>query len=520
MSEIGKQLIKSLEEALEWTKGDTALRTTTLAKNANGDIEVLEKTAERRIDKEPDGKQELDYGKEELDKDGKKMKVSVKEMVDEHEDLVDALESPSKKDDKKEAKKQKKELKEYKKKLTDPVNIDEEGSARNPKQPEPGDLSKTWSDLKKALSDEAFLDIREASGLAEEEEEEAQQEQQQEAPPEGGVEQEDMEAGEAAPEEMEDAEGQPEGEMSEGDEAEMLAEMTGEDPEQIQEELSPEEIEQKLIEALQEEGMSDDEIAHVIHGHGVPIVDPVDQSKIDLNSQKAEQGQANHDHDLSHKKRMSDMEADHKQRLQDAEYENKKKAYDLTDLENNHKRRMLELEYEQAKEDSQINDMDRIHKKRMLDLEYEYEQKQKELELEMKRKEMDIKMKQKADQAKDRHAQQKEVSAVRHEQRMKDVKADASKTSEAEKKGTMKKSDEEIDDLEKSAKLWSHNPKTGQINHPEHGAIAFKPHKEGIEIVHNGKSVGVHPDKGAAMSAAKDYMIGLHKPSVKVKSST
>ena len=445
MSKLGESLIKGLEEALAWHKGEIELRVT--------EVEALEKT---RVDKEPDGKQELDYGKEELDKDKKKKK---KKDEDFH-----------------------------------PVNIDETGEEKRPDAPQAGDLSKRWDDIKKSLdSDSAFLDVYEASGLADEEREE------QEAPPEGGVEEEDMEEGAAAEEEVADAEGDTAAEEYAEENPEM-AEMAED------EEAEP--SEEELIEALRAEGHDDAEIAFILHGHGAPTVDPVDQSKIAMNEMKSQHQQASHEHDLDHKKALSSMEREHKKRMQDLEYDEGSRKTSTVDDENEHKKRMLELEYEHQKETHEINKLDLEHKKRMLDLEYETAQKEKEIELKGKEQEMEIKLKDKENQAKQKMSQKQEIDGIKHQQKVRDAKRDAKQTSIKEREGK----------LEKSAKLWSHNPKTGQMNHPEHGSVAFSPHQEGIEIRHNGKSVGVHADKASALQAAKDYMVNLSKP-IKVGAS-
>jgi hypothetical protein len=119
---------------------------------------------------------------------------------------------------------------------------------------------------------------------------------------------------------------------------------------------SPEQIE----EMLRNEGYSDAEIAHIIHGHIVPEA-TIDNIKMDAE-------QAMSEHELDHKKRMND------------------------------------LDYDLATSEHETNGLDRDHKKRMLDLEYEYSKKEKEMELKHKEQELELKLqsqKEKADKAKD-----------------------------------------------------------------------------------------------------------------------
>ena len=148
-----------------------------------------------------------------------------------------------------------------------------------------------------------------------------------------------------------------------------------------QESPSPEELEQML----RDEGYSDAEIAHIIHGHIMPEA-TVDDIKVDAEKEMS-------DHELEHKKRMND------------------------------------LDYQLAASEQDTNELDKDHKQRLLDLEFEYAKKEKELEFEYKKKELDFKLE-----------NQKQKAAVKiKESSAKDIgksrRMDAAKTSKAERAG-------------------------------------------------------------------------------------
>lgn len=501
MSKFGSQLIKSLEEALSWTKGDMKLRTSVVEKSDTDGILVdhLEPNHKRvqqevdnvtkddvRVDKEPDGKQELDYGSEELDKDKKKKK----------------------------------------KKDFYPVDLDEDGNDKRTDPPQPGDLSKKWSEIKKALdSSTALLDMHEASGMADEEAEEKEQEAiaaQQEAPQEGEVTAEDMEHGQASEDEVSDQEG---GEA--GDENPEVAE----DQEDQEGEQSEEETAKIITDSLEEAGMDEMEIAHILEGHGLPIVDAVDQSKVAMNEQKGQQQQvehqqkndhqqANHESEIEHKRKMSDLEHGHKSRMQNIEFQEKNVLQEQSGMDNIHKQRMLDLEYKQEQDANRVNDLDLEHKQRMLDLEYESAKKEKDIELEAKKKELDLKVEHKHAAAKDKHAQGQEISGIKHEQKIKDAKRDAAQTSKDEKKGKLKKnfSIEELDSLSKSMKLWNTSYKNGNVHssHPEHGTVSVVKESNAFKIKHNGKVISTHDSAKVASHAAINHMVSIVKPYKKI----
>lgn len=257
------------------------------------------------------------------------------------------------------------------------------------KEPLKKDPKERWKQLKKNLDhDSAFLDLEE--------------EQQ--------IEQPEMEA---QPEEMTDQEAQPE--MAEPQDDEVMQEAEDQDPEAA---MDPEQSEQAIIQALQDEGYSEQEIAYIVHGHHAPDISETDSAKADATRQmadiKAQDAKAKSEHDLSHSKRMADHEHEHKKRMADVEYDahqNKKKE---ADLELDHKKRMLELEYEKAKKELDKQDPTEDIKRQQLELELDMKRKEKELELEYKKKELELKLKlqeQAAKQKADHAARQAEEDA-------------------------------------------------------------------------------------------------------------
>ena len=174
--------------------------------------------------------------------------------------------------------------------------------------------------------------------------------------------------------------------------------------------------EQEIIQALQQEGYSDAEIAHIVHGHILPQA-TIDDIKMDGEKEK-------HGQDLDHKKRMNDLD-----------YELKSKEHELNELDKDHKKRMLDVEYEQTKKNGGANDLDLEHKKRLLDLEYEQAKQEKELDIEYKKREMELKLQQAQKQAKHKMTMQAEKNKAQLVDHKKSLRQDAAKTSKAERAG-------------------------------------------------------------------------------------
>ena len=265
------------------------------------------------------------------------------------------------------------------------------------------DIKKKWKKLKKALdSDKAIMDMAEAQ----EEDDEEQPEEDPEATPEDGGEEAPEDGQQEQPEEVAPEEQPEEGEEGEED---------------------PHEVEQRLIQALKDEGHSDSEIAYIVHGH-TPHSPDEDEFGAQNEQMSGEQGRGNDQRD-------SDMDASHKQRMNDLEYDKAKSDVSDPETENNHKSRMLDVEYESAKKDIQAGDMDIDHKKRMLDLEYEKAKQEMEIELENKKKEADLKLRHAEDNAKHKLSMQRDQNKFKSEEAKKSRVQDAGKTSKKETKG-------------------------------------------------------------------------------------
>ena len=350
------------------------------------------------------------------------------------------------------------------------------------KEPLKKDPKKRWKELKKALDhNKAFLDLEEEMGDDEEqpqpEEQQPQQDdaaaalqqelggddmqQQQEQPAEDGA---DSEAVSAGPEE--------EGQMPE----EQAPELSPED-QQLQEEVESGEADpQELIDALKEEGYSDHEIAYIMHGQHAAEVDETKAAKadatramsdVDIENAKAqaELERAHQEqllaHEREHKKRMSDLEfeqaqkkhalvdqdAAHKQRMSDVEYQQAQQANPQA-LEQEHKKRMLDLEYEKAKKEAETSDgsegdaeankqmkMLEVEKKK---LELQLRKEEMKMELEFKKREHELKLKMMEQQLKEQAKQKQEIGGIKHEQKLKEAKNPPKKP--------LKKSEEEDDE--------------------------------------------------------------------------
>lgn len=317
---------------------------------------------ELRIDKEPDGKQELDYGKEELDKDEIEQAQSSNQIAQQ----------------------------EYER-----------------------DLRNRWKKLKKAMADDAFMDIEEAT--------QPEEEPAEEAPPEGN-----LEADAQDPSTGED--------MSDDELHQMLAGLEGGDEEVESDEAQGEgEIdseqdldddgtadadEESLEDLMQQLGYSEQEIAHTVHGHHFPDVDELQQAKTESENTKREgeltlrqleaeikqmEGALKNGHaerinqyDADHKKQLLELERDHTKRMKDLEYATAMRDHEATD-DIDHKKKLRDVELERAQKDIPGDKFDDTeHQKRMMDLEYEKAKREMELDLEIKKQQAELKMKQMA----------------------------------------------------------------------------------------------------------------------------
>lgn len=338
--------------------------------------------------------------------------------------------------------------------------IDEEADGKQEivegKEPLKKDPKARWKQLKKTLDHKsAFMNLEEElSGGDQPQEQGEEQDVQANGDLAGQMQQE------LSPEQSEEAE-QPEDDeqqeaeaVSPGDEEQQddqgAPELSPEDQEKVQQvedgELDP----QELIDALKEEGYSDQEIAYIVHGHHAPEVDPTKQAK-------AQATQAMSEHELDAAGKMAEIERQHalasmeqershKQRMSDLEYSDAQKQKSAIDMDQAHKQRMLDLEYERAKKETEVpaddggeletqKEMKRleVEKKR---LELKLREQEMKLELEFKQREHELKLKMMEQQLKEQAKQKSEISGIKHEQKLSDVKSPP-------KKKPLKKSEEE-----------------------------------------------------------------------------
>jgi hypothetical protein len=538
MSKLGQALIKGLQDALAYERGEIELRTSKLEKYEGTNREVAA----------PGGKMMRDgtcsigagetMGKEETEKCGERVEVTP--------------------DGKRE------------------LDVGDEALDKNPKKKTK--LAARWEEIKKGLDNQsAILDLDSLSEDEQEQPEEASGDASSQPNPDS-----DEDGGAVPDDEQEDPNARPEW-LPEGVEHEGEAE---EGEEESQDDEDAEAAEKEIEEALREMGHSDAEIRHIVHGHMVPQVDPVDRAKVEHESLKTQHDQQEHEKEMGirdeeskleneHDKRMKDVEyqraqkeagetdmaLEHKKRLQELEYNKAKEEASVNDakLESEHKKRLQDLEYEKAKAESSFNEakVEQDHKKRMLDLEYENAKKAKQLELEFKQKEYDMKLKHSEQLAQEKHKaameSAKEEAKMRvqekrmeMQQRSVDKKEDlklkakqsdddrklASKETaeqrakEKAKSSTVKKSDDEADDLQKAVG-WKHNKTmlNGQsissIAHPEHGVISVVPNEAGgFDMKHTGagvggggaKNLGSFKDPASLRGALTEYMGSLTGP--------
>ena len=141
----------------------------------------------------------------------------------------------------------------------------------------------------------------------------------------------------------------------------------------------------KVRQALLDEGYSEPEIAYIMHGQHSPAYDESKQAKahatygmaeVDMEAarKRAEgelsQSDAQHKAELETRLKQAGLDHSHAQRMKDLEYQHAAMQAPDPETEKNHKKRMLDLEYENAKSQSP-DSSDKEHQKRMMDLEYQ-----------------------------------------------------------------------------------------------------------------------------------------------------
>ena len=344
-----------------------------------------------------------------------------------------------------------KKLKEVEKK--DMIEITADGKQEIVEGNEPLKLKKKWKDLKKGLNNlDSIMDL----AAAQQPEEQPQPEEGEEQMDPEAMDQEqpmDDEAVEnTSPEDDEST--QPE--MEEGDESmdDEIPEDDEQSEEQPEEGGGDEDSEQKIIQALKDEGYGDPEIAYIVHGHHSPTYDESKEAKAhatyamaDVDTDNAKkQGEM----DLQTKQKQMELEHQHAMRMKDLEFQHAQMQSPDPETEKNHKKRMLDLEYDNAKAASP-DGSDKEHQKRMMDLEFQnasagapdpeiakqmqamdleerklaLEQRKAEmkLELEFKKKEHDMKLKLMEENMKMKAKQQSEHGKLKHSMKMQDAKS-------------------------------------------------------------------------------------------------
>jgi hypothetical protein len=343
------------------------------------------------------------------------------------------------------------------------------------KEPLKKDPKKRWLRLKKALDhNKAFMDLEGEMGEDEEAQPEAQLQPEQVPQGDPAAMQQAEQGGEeqAQPEEQPAQDGADSEAVSGGPEDMQPPE---EQPEEGNGDVQPDP--QELMDALKEEGYSDQEIAYIMHGHHAA---EVDESK----AAKADATRAMSEVDIDHAKRQADIEhshneqslaaeREHKKRMQDLEFEQAQKKHALVDQDAAHKQRMSDIEYQQAQQ-ANPQALEQEHKKRMLDLEYEKARKEAEapdgseddaevnkqmkqleiekkklelqlrreemkMELEFKKREHELKLKMMEQQIKEQAKQKGEISSIKHEQKLAEAKKPPAKK-------PLKKSEDEDDE--------------------------------------------------------------------------
>lgn len=303
-------------------------------------------------------------------------------------------------------------------------------------------LKGKWNKLKKALNaDAAIMDLTSQEG----DDDEDDMAQGEEAAP--------ADAGEEAPDS---------GEQEEADQGEEQADVGS--------------AEEEIAQALRDDGYDEAEIAHIIHGHGVPIPTKDDHAadneavkgqiqqkamtdkheieqrhREEAHQQERRQDEIEHGMNTEHKKRMHDIEYEkakadlddpevlkaHKKKLLEIEAEIESSKKDIAKLEVEHKKRMQDLEYEKAQREANKEDPTDDIKREQMKFEMEMKRMEKQLELEFKKKELALKLKlteeaarQKAEHAKQQAEADAAVNAQVKEHQAKHKIAEAKKPPE------------------------------------------------------------------------------------------
>jgi hypothetical protein len=368
----------------------------------------LSKADKLRVDREADGKQELDFGTEDLEKDKSKGGVANNIHAQQDYEVLMRERKKKKKNGEEEVNKEFKQLSKEESK----AGVSNNQDANN----DYNVLVDKWKKLKKAMADDAFMSM-----VPDEEE---QPEQAQSNPPSDTNSDQQAEQPEMSDEEMQSLLSQVGGDEdqsnqdtdSESDQQAEQSEMEQDDSESSEGSEQPSDDEQSLEEMMNQMGYSDTEIAHVVHGHHFPDVDELQSAKADtekakkegeLSLQQLEMQIKQGEHqlksgatekasqlDLDHKSNMNQLEVEHAKRMKELEYKKAQREAEASD-EVDHKKKLREIEQKKHEKDIPGDKFDDTeHQKRMMDLEYEKAKREMELDLEIKKQQAELKMKQ------------------------------------------------------------------------------------------------------------------------------
>jgi hypothetical protein len=403
VSSLKKQFNKGIKVEMEHTNDKAKAREIAMdhlweIKDYYDRLDTMESEAKKydRIETSPDGKTELDYGKEELNKPG---------------------------------------------------------------------LQQRWEYIKKALDHKsAIMDVSQQEGDDEHQTATGQEDQGQNSPdeqPEQASSQ-DMAGQQDEGQHTPDEQPNESSEQTVDDNKDQTQDKPDEQPTDVQADTASQqdteqeggqdsnnyENEQKIIEALKDEGYSPTEIAYIMHGQAMPEPN-LDDEKMSAVKQKAAMDSQATSHKIDMANKIGEIDVNHKKRLSDAEHDHKQKMYEIErkkaeselgasdpELKRTHQQRMLDLEYEKKKRELDFDDKagEAEHNKALRALEIEKAKQEMALDIEFKKQEMKLKLEEKKMLAAQNKEHKSAVADIKHAQAIQEAK-----NPEPEKKPLKKK---------------------------------------------------------------------------------
>jgi len=439
-----------------------------------------------RIDREADGKQELDYGVEELEKEPNIKKDELKGGLGDNKKASDFdakqlaigtdIEFEHTNDRKIAQEIAMDHLTEHPNYYTLLQEMEDKAKKEKVKKSE---LQMRWDLIKKDLDNKsAILSIEDEMQFKEEGNPEAATPQPQDEPEQGeeAQGQDELEQGESEPGE-EPQESQEQGEPEQG-EPEQGEPEQGE-PEQGEPEQGSDKqslFEDELLHiTMKNQGYTDSQIEYILHGH-IPasassedIKSEAEKAMSEINQVKAKNDQTQdsshkqelHEQNKAHKDSAHKVKFDHQARMNDIDYEKAKLALErekeakgiktssqhenmtseqeleykgkLHQIDIDHAKRMKQLEYDIAQDNKLANELDIEHKRKLLAL--EYDKVKKEAVLEVKYKEEELKTK--IEQLQHAHNNKTNIANEQHKHKM-TQQAETNKFKTAEHKQGLK----------------------------------------------------------------------------------